>query len=665
MIRRSYFFTKTDFFSAMYIWLFMLLSANVHAQIPSASLTKQQSIFLEAYDSLAINDRKAIAQYKRQLHSHPLSIYLDYHDYRIHIKNTHNARIKAFIRNHKNSYLSDKLYVHWLKSLAQKKHWTTYIQNYKPQKSSQLQCYYIQALSNRGQQTKAIKLAQPIWQNSLTFSKACKPIETLLTQRKKITGYMIWQRIKLTMNKKHITTAKSLSKRLSKQQRQMFNYWLKVYKEPQLITKPLPKFISPAVKKMIFTQAVSLLAAKEASLALEALKKYHKTYRLNFDQYAVLKRKIALRTAYKYAPKAEKFLNEVNSTAAKSESSLRWQAQIALRESNWANLLDTIELMPKSMQSKKQWQYWKAKALESTGHKNDLKAAQDICKRLARQRNYYAFLAADKLNLNYQFNPNPIKQKNTQYLIKKYPELKRIQELLAIDWTISAKREWHHLLNRVNRNELQAIALIAHQWEQHNQAIRSLAKAKQWDAIELRFPVAHKGPVMQNADSNNIDPAWIYGIIRRESAFSKDVKSSVGAVGLMQLMPKTAKYIGKKIGHKHTSQKDLIKAENNIALGAAYLSYLADKYNGHMVMATAAYNAGPSRVDRWSSQSGNLPADQWIDSIPFTETRNYVKAVLEYTTIFKSLLNKRHDRLEDIMPAISLHQVKKTDPKHP
>ena len=121
MIRRSYFFTKTDFFSAMYIWLFMLLSANVHAQIPSASLTKQQSIFLEAYDSLAINDRKAIAQYKRQLHSHPLSIYLDYHDYRIHIKNTHNARIKAFIRNHKNSYLSDKLYVHWLKSLAQKK----------------------------------------------------------------------------------------------------------------------------------------------------------------------------------------------------------------------------------------------------------------------------------------------------------------------------------------------------------------------------------------------------------------------------------------------------------------------------------------------------------------------------------------------------------------
>ena len=273
MIRRPYFLTKTTFISIIYVWLLSLLSANVNAQTPPASLTKQQSIFLEAFDSLKINDRKTIAKYKRQLHNHPLSIYLDYHDYRIHIKSTPNTRIKAFIRNHEKSYLSDKLYVHWLKSLAQKKHWTTYIQNYKPQKSSQLQCYYIQALSNRGQLTKAIKLAQPIWQNSLKFSKACKPIKTLLTKHKKITGYMIWQRIELTMNKKHITTAKSLSKLLSKQQREMFDYWLRVYKKPQLIAKPIPKFISPAVKKNDIYASSWFASRKRCKLGAYLLKK--------------------------------------------------------------------------------------------------------------------------------------------------------------------------------------------------------------------------------------------------------------------------------------------------------------------------------------------------------------------------------------------------------
>lgn len=635
-------------------------SNNVFASDPL--LNSKQKDFLNAYKAIKRNDRPRISKYKKKLKDYPLIVYLNYHDYRLRIDSTANKHILAFIDKNKDNYLSDRLYNKWLLSLAKRKHWTNYLTNYKPQKSKRLQCYYIQALANRKQVDKALELARPIWEETTTFNKACKPLDKLLRDQRKLTGTMLWNRISLAMSKRKTKLAKRLSKDLSRKEQKMFEKWLTVYKNPKLVAKPLPKSISPGIKKRIFDQGVRFLASKNPALAQQSLKKFGKQYGLNKDQYSILQRKIALRSAYKYTPQAGVFLNEVNQTTAKTEDTLRWQAQVALKQSNWAQLLETIELMPAESQQDKQWLYWKARALEAS---NQSKEANDLYKALAKQRNYYAFLAADRLNLDYQFNPDPVRKRDTKYLVKKYPELQRIQELMAIDWPLSAKREWYHLLRRVDSEELQAIAVLAHQWQDYSQSIRSLAKAKKWHDLDLRFPTPHKEPVMQNADKNKLDPAWIYGIIRRESAFSEDVKSHVGAVGLMQIMPKTAQYIGKKIGVKKVLYKDLSKAKNNIELGSAYLSYLNDKFHGNKVLATASYNAGPNRVDKWIPQKGSLAADQWIDSIPFTETRNYVKAVLEYTTIFKSMLNKRYDRLKDVMPAIGSHKIKKTDPKHP
>ena len=635
---------------------------NANAQPNKSLLTPQQQDFLDAYKAIKRNDRKAIANYKKKLKNYPLIVYINYHDYRLHLATTPKKQIKAFIANNKNNYLGDRLYSKWLTYLANKKHWTTFLQNYKPQKSLSLRCYHIQALANRKQVSKALELGKPIWQDQTYLNKACKPLDKLIRDHKKLTGTMLWHRIELAMSKRKINLAKKLSKDLSAKDRAMLDYWIRVYKKPELIAKPLPNSISPTVKKSIFTQGIRLLASKNPNLANTSLNTFYKQYGLNNDQYAVLKRKIALRTAYKYAPQAEEYLGEVNGSSAKNEDTLRWQAQVALKKSDWATLLETIELMPLENQKDKQWLYWKARALEAS---KQHKEANEIYNQLAKQRNYYGFLAADKLNKPYRFNPNPVKKRDTKYLIKKYPELQRIQQLMAVDWPLSAKREWYQLLKRVDSNELQAIAVLAYQWEQYSQSIRSLAKAKNWHDLGLRFPTPHKEPVMQNANKNNIDPAWIYGIMRRESAFSEDIRSPVGAVGLMQIMPKTAKYIGKKIGVKKVSYQDLSKAENNIQLGSAYLSYLSDKYAGQKVLATASYNAGPNRVDSWIPKTGMLPADQWIDSIPFSETRAYVKAVLEYTTIFKSIMNKKYDRLKDVMPPIGYKNIKNTDPAHP
>ncbi len=639
-----------------------LISYQSSAFALNKTLSTDQQAFLDAYEAIKQNDRIAIAKYKTQLQDYPLYPYVLFHDYRLHLGNTPSTLIESFIERYKESYQSDSLYGKWLTYLARNKQWKQFSKIYKPQKGQDLQCFNIQALSHTKRLTEALRLATPIWQNTTILSSACKPLDRLMRKHKMLTGSMIWSRIHLAMKKHKLELAQKLSQDLSKEDQKMLHEWIKVYKKPSLVSKPLPKHIAPTVKKLIFTQGIRNLASKDPELAKKSLDKFHKQYGLNGDQYNILVRKIALRTAYRYAPQAKNLLNDVNTNGSKTEDTLRWQAQVAIKQSDWVGLLEVIELMETTEQQSKQWLYWKARSLEAT---QQIKEANELYRTLARQRNYYAFMAADRLNMDYQFNPKPIKKLQPDELLKKYPALLRIQELLALDWPLSTKREWYQLLNQVDKNELQAVAVLASQWKQHAQAIRSLAKAKSWDALSLRFPTPYNEPVMQNAKRNDIDAAWIYGIMRRESAFSEDIRSSVGATGLMQLMPKTAKYMSQKISSTNVSYKKLSEAKNNIELGSAYLSYLSQKYSGNKVLATASYNAGPNRVDRWIPSNTTLAADQWIDSIPFTETRAYVKAVLEYTTIFNSLLNQKYDRLKDIMPDIGSHPIQKTDPKHP
>ena len=633
-------------YSTFITGLFLVFSSSVFALAP---ITQNQQTFLDAYQAIQANDRKSISKYKAQLKDYELYPYVLYHDYRLHLKNTPSSLIENFVKDNKNNYLGDRLYTKWLTYLGQNKQWKPYLKHYKPQKGRDLQCYFARAQAQHNQVDKALISAQELWVSDNYLSKACLPLAKLLRDHKKLKGSMIWDRINLAMQKKRTGLAKTLAKDLSNKEYKMFQTWLAIYNKPQKITKPLPKSMTPVIKKRAFTQGVKRLARKQPDQALKALNDFYKQYGLSTAQYNTIKRSIALRTAYRYKPQAEDFLKEVNGNGGASEDSLRWQAQVALKSSNWTLMLDTIELMDKEQQEDKQWQYWKARALEATG---DEKTAHSIYKRLAKQRNYYAFLAADILKIDYQFNPDPVKPIDSQLLVKKYPQLQRMQELLAIDWLISAKREWYSLLRELKPDELHAVAILTNEWQQYSMAITTAARAKKWNDLAVRFPTPHKTPVMQSADKHGVDPSWVYGVIRRESAFSADIQSSAGAVGLMQLMPQTAKYIGRKIGIKKTPKSALVQPKTNIELGSAYLAYLHKKYDGNKVLATASYNAGPKRVNSWIPKDHSLPADQWVDSIPFTETRAYVKAVLEYTTIFKSLLNKKYDRLYDVMPRI-------------
>lgn len=653
-LRRISTFTTVNFF------LGCLLLFTFVGQAQAQKLTAHQQDFLDAWEAIKKNDRPAIAKYKKKLKGYALEPYVLYHDYRRNIKRTPDHLIVQFI-NENDNHLGDNLRKFWLEKLAQKKNWTQFLKTYRPKasNSTSLQCYYIQALVNKGskqQKVQAKTLAENLWRSHTKLPKACYPVDNWLRNHKYLTSEIVWKRIALSISKRKYSRADYLKKDLSKKDQKMVTEWIRIVRNPSVIKKPLKKSLSPYVKSRAFSQAARYYASKNPAEAKRLLDKYEKKYSLSATQKQELERRIALRSAYKYQDASEKLLTLVNTNGAKTEETLRWQAQIALKNSNWLDLMDAIDLMPAEMQQESKWQYWQARALEMTKQKAK---ANKIFKQLAKKRNYYGFLAADKLNLPYQFNPEPKVKFDRKELQKKYPALKRIQELMAVSWLKSSRTEWYHFLKKADKNDLAAVAAIAHEWKEYPYAIRSLAIAKQWDHLDLRFPTPHKQPVMVSAEKNAIDPAWIYGIIRRESAFNSEIRSPAGAIGLMQLMPRTAKYIGKKNGFKKTDYHNLTHAQNNIQLGSAYMSYLSKKYDGNIVLATAAYNAGPHRVSRWIKGHHDFSADQWVDTIPFSETRAYVKAVLEYTTIFKSILNGEYDRLRLVMPNIGKAKSKK------
>lgn len=204
----------------------------------------------------------------------------------------------------------------------------------------------------------------------------------------------------------------------------------------------------------------------------------------------------------------------------------------------------------------------------------------------------------------------------------------------------------------MSKDQIRVASKLAQQWGWNFTAISTIAKARHFEDLQLRFPVLHNNLVESEARRNRIDSSWVYGVIRRESAWREDVVSPAGAVGLMQLMPATAKSVAKKVGMRKPSRAQLTEAPRNIRLGAAYLREVLDQYHDNEILATASYNAGPHRVKAWLPELATLPSDVWVDTIPFDETRAYVKAVQAYSMIMAWKLGKPERRLDIRMPPV-------------
>lgn len=275
-------------------------------------------------------------------------------------------------------------------------------------------------------------------------------------------------------------------------------------------------------------------------------------------------------------------------------------------------------------------------------------AARDELARLAETRTFYGFMAAQRSGRPFALERASVDLDAEEVrAIATHPAMRRALELDAIGERVQGRREIGWLMDQLGDRELLALAEHARRIGWHRHSIQATIKAEHWNHLDLRFPLAYAEPMLDNASRRNLQPSWLFAVARQESAFMEDARSSAGALGLMQVLPSTAEITARRFNIPLGSSYELLDERKNIQIGASYLRQMYDRYDENRILASAAYNAGPGRVDRWIIERDPNPADQWIETIPFNETRNYVQNVLAFALIYSVQLGEEQPFLYD------------------
>ena len=402
------------------------------------------------------------------------------------------------------------------------------------------------------------------------------------------------------------------------------------------------------------TQGLLWLAKRDPAEARNLLARAERAELLSDEQAGSVSRLAALKAGYLYQPQAYEWLREVP-VEARDEEVWTWTVRSAIRHLDWARVKEAIDTMPAELAEAREWRYWRAVADARLGQET---AARSAWRELARTPDYHGFLAADRLGIQY-----PLPDSNRAELPE--PEDEALARLTSNPWLMlsfalhrldrpeDARRLFEHAFRSLPEELLPSLAWLAHSVDWHDRVAVLIARMDrvhdpEWYAA--RFALPHRELVEEQAASQSIDPDWIYAIMRRESLFMRDIGSGAGAQGLMQLMPATARWINRKAG-LHLSPLTLDDPETNIALGSAYLSYMAERFDGRYPLAIAAYNAGPGRIGDWLPDVP-LPGDVWVDTILFDETRAYAQAVLAGMVTYQWRREGKAGRLELLLPVI-------------
>ena len=612
-----------------------LIHANADAESPDRAA--QRLLFLQAEKAIENGD-PAYAALRQQLSDYPLLPYLDFQQALTTLKQQTPEQFRQQLESLSDTPLSSRLLTRWLDLLADEGLWYSYLNFSQPGGSVSRQCDRLHALIATGKQAEAFPEVPEIWLSGRSQPDACDPVFEAWIDTGHLSEQLVWQRAALAMKNGRTRLANYLKRFLSQDEARWIDVWVSLYQQPASVGQIALDETHPLFDEML-TQAVRRLSWRDADAAYDAWKRLNR--QMSFSDWQHLQ---VARSLMGQLSRQNSRLTNQQVTALLPKQYLHLDAtlaekqlQYALQNSDWQLVLMTLEGLPQKAQAEQRWRYWQARALLSLGQRD---AGNAILKDLSGDRSYYGFLAAQRLGgtpslLHEKLDADPALISQLQ----QHPALQRAYELHRLGRSLPARREWNLAMRQRSADELRAAARLAEQWNWPSQAIVTLTKLRQWNDLELRFPLAHRQAITTLAETTGLDKAWVYAILRQESAFMEDAKSRVGARGLMQLMPKTAESVAKDLQLPKHHPDDLFQPELNIRLGTGYLNKVFQRLNQNPVLATAAYNAGPTRVESWLPKQSQ-PADIWIETVPFRETREYLKRVLAYTIIYNYRLGE-------------------------
>ena len=628
-------------------WTICVPRLAAGATCPAMPDAASRTSFLEAERSPP-RSRAARDRLRGILGEYPLFPYIELARLRSDLSRAATTEIETFLERHDGEPVTFQLKKRWLRQLARRGQWDKFLAWYSGGDSVDLKCLHSRALLETGDESGALAAAQRLWMAGKSRPKACDPVFEVWLESDRFSSSLAWDRFGLAMDSGNPRLARYLERFLGPSDRGLAVAWRTVHKRPHVVGTVKLEGESSRVEA-IFVHGLVRLARRDPAAAVKALAKVEARFDLGPEARSGVARRIGLSFASRHEPQAIDWLWQVDAAYA-DDHVLRWRAAAAVLHSQWEGVLQAIESMPDEEAERERWTYWRARALEATGAVDEARADFES---LARERDYYGFLAADRVGMEYRFNHRPLDiEPDVMERVAAMPGTQRALEFLALDRRVSARREWHALIGGLGEDELEAASWIAGCRDWHGRAILTIARTPERDDLELRFPVAYRDIVESASSRRGLSPAAVYALIRQESAFMPDARSSAGALGLMQIMPHTGRMLMRKAGRKLRRSTQLLSPSLNVALGTRYIESLLSKSGGSPVLATASYNAGPHRVRSWRPEKGEVEAAVWIDNIPFTETRRYVRRYLAYSTIYQHRLGKQPIRLSERMPPV-------------
>ncbi|MCF6231051.1 MAG: transglycosylase SLT domain-containing protein [Gammaproteobacteria bacterium] len=638
------------------IALALLLFVSTYA---SASLaTDQQSnynqqrlAFLEAETFLHNNQRSQFQDHLKRLENYPLLPYLIYADYKNRLGYLSPQQVDLFNQRFSDTPLAKRLSNQWLIQLAESRRWQHFLEHYPGDGNATLACYRLRALYHTGEEALALSRVAPLWMVGRSQPKACDSLFRTWLASRHFKPELAWQRFQLAMESGKYRLARYLIRLTEGEQQQLAKQWYQLRSQPEKINT-LQLARQPAtLARTIVRFGIKRLARYDAALAWQSWKNLSPKYEFSHQEVARIERNLALASLLQKEAIDRPELVQIMGARGNSDLQER-RIRAALAVGDWQAVQTWLPRLSLQKQSQPRWEYWSIRAAEALAtERKELTLARYA--ELAQQRHYYAFLAADKIGSPYQLGDQKIVADEIQIAaLHAIPAFIRARELFLLNRVVDARREWRYATQQMNTQQLAQAAKLADEWGWHDRAIHTVAQTPYRDDLELRFPLPHRQQVINEAVRHEIDPAWVMSVIRQESAFMSDARSSRGALGLMQIMPRTGREIGRLLNSPLRNTANLLQSNLNIKFGTAYLRRNLNRLQDNPVAATAAYNAGYGNVRKWLPEGEAVEADRWVETIRFNETRNYVQNIMAYTAIYDQRLNRPPIRLSERMPAI-------------
>jgi len=626
----------------------LIFSFTSHATGQTSLQNRADDVILEMNQAFKKNDKAQLSRLLPKAKGHALEPWAAYWELRVRLDQASDSEIQQFFSVYAGTYAEDRLRNDWLLQLGRQRDWATFAQEYprfRMNDDREVRCY---ALANSAslQKPETVSELKRLWYSLRETEDGCTYTAEKLHDLKKIDALDVWRKARLAMDNNRPRAAQLA---LNIESEELGKQTILIHADPQ---KYLDKRILAITKKRkeLAVLALIRIANTDPDKAAQLLEKKWGLM-LTKEEHNWTWAVIGKQAAQKLQDNANVYFSKVSRNQDLSDDLLSWKIRAALRQGDWKAVIPAVEAM-EDAKNDAAWIYWKARAQLATATTDAQKSeAQSALKNIASVKGFYEQLALEESGQSIVAPAKPLPlSAQEKTLAAQNAGLQRALTALSLGLRSEGNREWNYSTNLhtpggMSERELLAAADLACSKQVWDRCINTSDRTKTQIDFDQRFPMPLKDTVLRKAKEVQLDPAYVYGLIRQESRFIMDAKSVVGASGLMQVMPATAKWTAKKIGLTHFQVNQLNDHEINVAIGTGYLKFVLDDFDGSMPLAAAAYNAGPSRSRAWR-KGPVLEAAIWAENIPFNETRDYVKKVLSNTTNYAAIISGQPQSLK-------------------